>query len=400
MAKELLSDAKIRAARVPKDQKMLKMADGGGLFLLVNRNGNKQWRYEYQLQGKRKTLSMASYPSISLKRARELTEDARSLVKEKRDPVAERQAKARAKKATFEIIAREWMSKQTFTARYAITTETRIEAYLLPDLGSRPVADITAQDVIAAIEPIEGTGQLETLRRVRRIASKIFQFAIIKGSAKYNPAAGLSDVFKKPERQNFAYITDPKKAGELLRAIEGYSGTFSVKCALQLAPYLFVRPGELRHAEWIEIDLEAAQWRIPAEKMKMKRMHLVPLSRQVVAILRDLKRLTGRGKYVFPSVRSAIRPMSDNTINAALRRMGFEKDEMTGHGFRSMASTILHEQGWKSAIVEAQLAHGKANKVAAAYNHAEHLPERVKMMQHWADYLDGLRTGADVIPIK
>jgi len=199
---------------------------------------------------------------------------------------------------------------------------------------------------------------------------------------------------------HFATITDPKRVGELLRAIEEYKGTFEVKCALQLAPYLFVRPGELRHAEWSEIDLDAAQWRIPASKMKMKRMHLVPLSKQVVAILRDLQPLTGRGKYLFPSVRSTARPMSENTVNAALRRMDFEKSEICGHGFRAMASTILHEQGWNSDVIERQLAHVEGNKVKGAYNHAEHLPERVKMMQHWADYLDGLRTGADVIPIK
>jgi len=230
----------------------------------------------------------------------------------------------------------------------------------------------------------------------------VFSYAIATGKAKRNPCEDIKsdDVLTPVVHKHMATITDPKRVGELLRAIAGYQGSFITRCALQFAPLVFVRPGELRHAEWTEFNLDAAEWRIPEHKMKVKEKHIVPLSKQAVAVLREIQLLTGDGRFVFPSVRSDSRPMSENTVNAALRRMGYEKSDICGHGFRAMASTMLHEQGWKSDVIERQLAHRESNKVKAAYNHAKHMPERTAMMQHWADYLDGLRTGADVIPIN
>jgi len=318
------------------------------------------------------------------------------------DPSMQKRATRIAKADSFEAVAREWFAKQktSWKPGHAKTVIGRLENNIFPWLGNTPINDIEPPDMLAVLRRIESRGAIETAHRIKRVCGQVFRYGIATGRCKRDPVPDLRGALTPVNQTHLATITDPKRVGELLRAIEGYSGTFEVKCALQVAPYLFVRPGELRHAEWSEIDLDAAIWRIPAEKMKMKRMHLVPLSKQVVAILRDLQPLTGRGKYLFPSVRSTVRPMSENTVNAALRRMGFEKSEICGHGFRAMASTILHEQGWKSDVIERQLAHVEGNKVKGAYNHAKHLPERVKMMQHWADYLDGLRTGADVIPIK
>jgi len=318
------------------------------------------------------------------------------------DPSIQKQATRTAKADSFEAVAREWFAKEKaiWKPSHADTVIGRLEKNIFPWLGSTPINDIEPPDMLAVLRRIESRGAIETAHRIKRVCGQVFRYGIATGRCKRDPVPDLRGALQPVKTLHLATITDPKRVGELLRAIEGYSGTFEVQCALQIAPYLFVRPGELRHAEWSEIDLEAAQWRIPAEKMKMKRMHLVPLSRQVVAILRDLQPLTGRGKYLFPSVRSTVRPMSENTVNAALRRMGFEKGEICGHGFRAMASTILHEQGWNSDVIERQLAHVEGNKVKSAYNHATHLPERMKMMQSWADYLDGLRTGADVISIN
>jgi len=396
-----LSDVRIRQAKLPAGKKQIKFADGKGMYLLINQTG-KYWRLDYRFNGKRKTMSLGVYPDVSLSEARDMRHDKRKLIRNGIDPSAQRQATKKADADSFEAVAREWFAKEKaiWKPGHAKTVIGRLENNIFPWLGNTPINDIEPPDLLAVLRRIEARGAVETAHRIKRVCGQVFRYGIATGRCKRDPVPDLRGALQPVKTLHLATITDPKRVGELLRAIEGYSGTFEVKCALQVAPYLFVRPGELRHAEWSEIDLEAAQWRIPAPKMKMKRMHLVPLSKQVVAVLRELEPLTGRGKYLFPSVRSTVRPMSENTVNAALRRMGFEKGEICGHGFRAMASTILHEQGWNSDIIERQLAHVEGNKVKGAYNHAEHLPERVKLMQHWADYLDGLRTGAKVIPIK
>jgi len=397
-----LNDLQAKRAKVPAGKKQIKLADGGGLHLLVTSKGGKYWRLDYRFNGKRKTLALGVYPDVSLAKARAKNQEARELIADGSDPAMKKKAALRARKNSFESVAREWYEKQSaiWKPSHAATVIERLEANIFPWLGNTPINDIEPPDLLAVLRRIEDRGAVEVAHRIKAVCGQVFRYGIATGRCKRDPVPDLRGALAPRNTGSMATITDPKRVGELLRAIEGYQGTFAVRCALQVAPYLFVRPGELRHAEWNEINLEAAQWRIPAEKMKMGRLHLVPLSRQVVAILHDLMQLTGRGKYLFPSVRSTVRPMSENTVNAALRRMGFEKGEICGHGFRGMASTILHEQGWNTDVIERQLAHVEGNKVKGAYNHAEHLPERVKLMQAWADYLDGLRTGADVIPIK
>jgi len=391
-----LNDLAVKKAKKPG-----KLADERGMYLFVTAKGAKSWRLDYRINGKRKTLTLGLYPDVSLKSARDKRDQARAKVADGIDPSIQKKATRQAKADSFEAVAREWFAKEKaiWKPSHADTVITRLENNIFPWLGDTPINEIEPPDMLAVLRRIESRGAIETAHRIKRVCGQVFRYGIATGRCKRDPVPDLRGALQPVKQTHLATITDPKRVGELLRATEGYSGTFPVKCALQVAPYLFVRPGELRHAEWQEIDLDAATWRIPAEKMKMGRMHLVPLSRQVVAILRELEPLTGRGKYLFPSVRSTVRPMSENTVNGALRRMGFEKGEICGHGFRGMASTILHEQGWKSDVIERQLAHVEGNKVKGAYNHAEHLPERVKMMQVWADYLDGLRDGADIISI-
>lgn len=405
-----ITDTVVRNAKPSPDGKDIKLSDGGGLYLLMKPNGSKYWRLDYRFLDKRKTLALGVYPTVTLKDAREQREKAKRLLSNDIDPSLHRQqTKATSKEAaanSFEVIAREWLSKQTPT--WSEGTATRMvrsfEADVFPYMGRRPIADITPPELLAVLRRIEARGAVETAHRVKQRAGEVFRYAIATGRAERDPTPDLKGALSPVKQQNFAAIKEPKRIGELLRAIEVYQGTPVVKAAMKLAPLVFVRPGNLRHAEWCEIDLDAATWRIPAEKMKSGEPHIVPLPTQAIAILRDIKQLTGgnpeRQPYVFPSARAGSRPMSDNAILTALRTMGFPKDEMTGHGFRHMASTVLHEQGWNSDVIERQLAHGERNKVKAAYNHAKHMPERTRMMQAWADYLDSLRTGADVIPIN
>jgi integrase len=283
----------------------------------------------------------------------------------------------------------------------------RLEKDLFPWLGKRPIVEIKAPELLAVLRRIESRGAQETAHRAMQNCGQVFRYAVATGRAEHDPTGALRGALPAPKEKHHASIIEPKRIGELLRAIDAYEGFFATKCALRLAPLVFVRPGELRKAQWREFDLDKSEWRIPAERMKMREQHIVPLSRQAAAILRDLEPLTNRAIpskpdapcYVFPGGRSRERPMSENAILAALRRMGYAKDEMTGHGFRSMASTLLHEQGWNHQVIERQLAHAERNAVSAAYNFAEHLPERRKMMQAWADYLDGLKASAEVIPI-
>jgi len=380
-----------------------KLSDGGGMYLLVTKSG-KYWRYDYRYFKKRKTLALGVYPEVSLKKARERHHEARKKLSDGIDPGHLRKvykaAKFQAAENSFGKLAWDWFSRQNWTEGHARTVRGRLDNDIIPWLGDLPVNEITAQEVLAVCRRVESRGAIESAHRVKTICSQVFRYCVASGLIESDPCRDLKKALTPTVSKNMATITDPVKVGALMRAIEAYEGHLVTRLALQLAPLVFVRPGELRHAEWSEIDFDKVLWKIPAEKMKMKQIHLVPLSQQAIQIISDIKPLTGSGRYLFPSIRSTVRAMSNNTILAALRRMGYPKDEMTGHGFRGMASTLLHELGWESKLVERQLAHTDKNSVRAAYNHAEYLPERTKMMQAWADYLDGLKAGGEIINLK
>ena len=341
---------------------------------------------------------------MTLKGARERRDEACTILAAGIDPSKARQeekSEAAAEALTLEPVAREWYKrfKPKWSASHSLDVIQRLEKNVFPSLGPKSIRDIAAPELLAAVRLIEGRGAVESARRILQMCGQIFRYAIATGQADRDIAADLRGSLPPAREKHHASLTDPKAVAQLLRALDGYEGAFMVRCALRLAALVFVRPGELRHAEWSEIDLDKAEWRIPAAKMKMREQHIVPLSRQAVAILQELRPLTADGRYVFPSVRSSARAMSENTVLAALRRMGYTKDEMTGHGFRSMASSLLNELGWNRDAIERQLAHAERNAVRAAYNFAEHLPERRKMMQAWADYLDQLKAGAKITPL-
>ena len=397
-----------KAANNAKPQpKAYKLFDGEGLYLLVLPDGAKYWRLKYRFAGREKLLSFGVYPAVSLKQARDRRTKAKAALADGRDPSAERKAEKRSQRVaaanTLQAIAEEWHSKNvhTWSGDYADWVVRSLKANVFPWLGTRPITDIEPPDLLDVLRRIEIRGAIVTAHRVRNNLEQIFAYAIAAGLARRNPAADIKRAMKaQPGKKHHASVKDPKAVGALLRALKGYNGSFVTKCALRLAPLVFVRPGELRKAQWSEFDLDVQEWRIPAERMKMGVPHLVPLATQAVEILKELAPLTGSAKYLFPSVRSPREAMSENTINAALRRLNYGTDEMTAHGFRSMASTLLNEAGWNKDAIERQLAHGEKNKVRAAYNAAEHLPLRRKMMQAWADYLDGLAAGGKVTPIR
>lgn len=396
-----LKDLNIKAAK-PRE-KAYKLSDEKGLYLFIKPNGSKAWRLKYRFLGKEKSLSFGLYPDVSLADARNARDEARKLLAKDIDPgLAKQVSKHSAKDAaenSFEMIAREWFTK--FSTKWSSSHGERIlrrlEKDIFPWLGKRPIAEITPPELLSVLRRIENRGAIETAHRACQNCGQVFRYAIATGRAERDISADLKGAIPPPKKSHHASIIKPSEIGALLRAIEDYQGHFVTKCALRLAPLVFVRPGELRHAEWQEIDFSNAEWRIPAEKMKMSVMHIVPLSTQAIAILRELKALTGKGQYIFPSVRNSKRAMSENTVLGALRRLGYTSDEMTGHGFRSMASTLLNEQGWNPDAIERQLAHGERNTVRAAYNYAEYLPERKKMMQHWADHLDDLKANNLII---
>jgi integrase len=376
-----------------------KLFDGKGLFLLLNPNGCRWWRLKYRINGREKLISLGTYPEVSLKKARQRRDEAREQVTDGIDPSVQRQAEKGALTNTFEAISREWLALQEKKMAPATYSKAvwMLETFAYPGLGNLPISGIAASQLLTELRRVETRGKHETAHRLRQRFGQVFRYAIATGRADRDPAADLKGALAPVKSEHRAAITDPAKVGGLLRAISAYSGYFPTQCALRLAPMLFVRPGELRAAEWQEFDLDNAIWRIPASRTKMREGHVVPLPKQAVAILKELHLLTGRGRYVFPSLRTASRPMSAGTINAALRRLGYAKDEMTAHGFRALASTRLNELGWEPDVIERQLAHAERNKVRAAYNRAEHLKERIRMMQAWADYLDDLEHGTNVI---
>lgn len=393
-------------ANAKPQAKPYKLADGGGLFLLLQPNGGKWWRWKYRrpVTGKENVLSFGTYPDVSLKNARAEREKARALLADGTDPGEVRKSEERAKVAaaanSFAAIAAEWLGKQHMAPATMEKARWTFDDLLNPFIGHRPVSEIDAPEVLALLRRIESRGAVETAHRTKQRCGQVFRYAIATGRASHDPTADLRGALKAVKVTHRAAITEPAKVAELLRAIDGYTGGAIVGAALKLSPLLMVRPGELRQMEWAELDMDGAEWRIPADKMKMRELHIVPLPAQAVAILRELQPLTGRGQYVFPGARSPRMPMSEAAINAALRRMDFDKATMTAHGFRAMASTRLNEMGYPPDVIERQLAHAERNKVRAAYNRAQYLTERRQMMQAWADYLDALRAGAVVVPFK
>jgi len=399
-----LKDVNVKNAK-PRE-KAYKLADEKGLYLYIKPNGSKAWRLKYRFLGKEKTLSIGLYPDVSLSDARNARDNARKQLADKIDPgLAKQVSKRSAREAaenSFEVIAREWFIKYSskWSPSHGEKILRRLEKDIFPWIGKRPIAEITAPELLSVLRRMENRGAIETAHRASQNCGQVFRYAIATGRAERDPSADLKGAIPPAKKKHHASIIKPGAIGELLRAIDGYQGHFVTQCALRLAPLVFVRPGELRHAEWSEFNLAIGEWRIPAEKMKMRIMHIVPLSKQAIEILRELRSLTGDGKYLFPSVRGSKRPMSENTVLGALRRLGYTGNEMTGHGFRSMASTLLNEQGWNPDAIERQLAHGERNTVRAAYNYAEYLPERKKMMQEWADYLGELTANNKIIKFQ
>jgi len=403
----MLSDAKVKVAKLVEGKKQLKLADSGGLFLLINTSG-KYWKLKYRYAGKEKSLSIGTYPTISLKQARVEREKAKSLLAENIDPNQAKQldkhkALAAALAITFRGVALEWLEKKS--NQWVATTlkhkEAELNNHIFPWLGNMKLADIEPVHILSICQRIENNGHNEAAHRAKMLCSQIMRYGVATGRIKSDPTQDLQGALAPIVTTHRPCLKIPKDVGALMRAIQEHQGMFIVRSALQLSPYVFLRPKELRTLEWQEIDLEAKLITIPAHKMKMKQVHIVPISNQALAILADIQPLTGHGKYVFHGARAMSRPMSDGAINATLRRLGYDtKTEHCAHGFRGTASTLLHEQGFNSDVIERQLAHKEGNAIKAAYNHARHLPERVTMMQAWADYLDALRDGAEVIPIN
>ncbi|CAK7052805.1 MAG: Prophage integrase IntA [Desulfovibrio sp.] len=393
-----LTDTFLRAVKATGQVR--KYSDGGGLYIYISPTGGRLWRMGYRFAGKQKTLSFGAYPAVSLKTARSLREKAKEQLAAGIDPgeykKALRAASAAEAANTFEIIAREWHGrrKPAWSATHAENILSRLEKHIFPAIGMKAVNRVAAPELLSALRRLEASGAVDAAHRVLQNCGQIFRYAISTGRAERDPAADLKGALAPAKAKNFATITDPKVIGDLLRDIERYMGHPVVRASLQIAPYVFVRPGELRRAEWSEFNFTTAEWRIPAEKTKTRVQHIVPLAWQVVRALEDLRCYTGRGRYLFPGMRANSAPISDMTLLAALRRMGYDKDSMTMHGFRSMASTLLNELGYNRDWIERQLSHGERNGVRAAYNHAEYLVERRRMMQEWADYLDGLRHNA------
>jgi len=398
-----LTDTAIRNAK-PAD-KPVRLFDGGGLYLEIAPSGGKWWRLKYRFGGKEKRYSLGVYPEVTLATARKKRDEAREKLAAGIDPgeakKAEKRASLLAAAHSFEVVARGWMDERKTTVEPAQHAKTlaRMENDVFPWLGKRPIAEIDAPEILVVLKRVDGRGARFTAHRIRSEISRVFRYGIKEGHCKADPARDLVDAIPPAQTTHFASITEPEKVGEMLRAFDGFTGTFPVLCALKLAPMLFVRPGELRKAEWAQFDLDKGEWRYFVNKTKTD--HLVPLAAQAVTILRELHALTGEGVYVFPGARDRNRPMSEAAINAALRRLGYDtRTEITGHGFRAMARTILHEElEEKPEVIEHQLAHTVPDSLGRAYNRTKFIKARRSMMQQWADYLDKLKAGAEIIPI-
>jgi integrase len=386
-----LTDTAIRAAK--PSEKQQKLFDGNGLYLLVFPSGSKVWRFKYHFQGREKLISLGQYPAVSLKDAREKAAEARKELGGGKDPSAERQQSKLHHRNTFEIIAREWHEKQSpaWSTGHAANVLRRMESNLFPHIGAKPVGAIAATELLSVLRKIESRDAVTVARIARGICSSVFRYAVMTGRAERDPAADIRGAIAAHAAKNRAAITEPEKVGALLLAIDNYSGAFAVRCALSFMALTFCRSVEILHAEWPEFDFADKLWRIPAAKMKMSRDHLVPLSPQAIVVLEEMRLYSGTGQFVFPGIRAGKATMRSQTLIAALRRMGFDKNETSAHGFRAMASTLLNEQGYPPDVIERQLAHVPSNQVRAAYNRAEYLPERRKMMDEWAEYLDALR---------
>ncbi|KVR82475.1 integrase [Burkholderia vietnamiensis] len=400
-----LTDTQVRNARYNVDGTGNRLSDGGRMYLQIAKSGSKYWRMNYRFAGKDKTLALGVYPDVSLAAARKKRDDAREKLAAGMDPGEAKRSEKRAVRLaaanSFEVVALGWMNERKTYVEIGQYEKTlaRFKSDVFPWLGKRPITEIDAPEILAVLKRIDSRGARFTAHRVRSEISRIFRYAIKEGYCKADPARDLVDAIPPAQTTHFAAITEPTKVGEMLRAFDGFAGTFPVLCALKLAPMLFVRPGELRQAEWAQFDLDKGEWRYLVTKTRTE--HLVPLAAQTVAILRDLYALTGTGRFVFPGARDRNRPMSNATVNAALRRLGYDtRTEITGHGFRAMARTILHEElEQKPEVIEHQLAHAVPDNLGAAYNRTKFIKERRAMMQKWADYLDKLKAGAEIIRI-
>ncbi|WP_418319383.1 tyrosine-type recombinase/integrase [Piscinibacter sakaiensis] len=426
MANDKLTDTAVRKAKAT--DKSRKLADGGGLYLELHPNGSKYWRLKYRIGGLEKRLALGVYPDVSLADARKRRAEARALLANGADPSDARKASKTAEVArahvaaltaageplpgTFEAVAREWLAKAhepTVSPRYAKRSRIQLERDVFPWIGTLPSNEVSAPAILNLLRKVEARDALDTAHRVKQTIGLVMRYAIATGYAQRDPTPDLREALPTPIKQHYAAILEPKTVGELLRAIDSYEGHPGTRAALQLAALLFQRPGNLRAMQWAHLDLDAGEWSIPAAEMKRTKQekatgapHIVPLASQAVAILRELQPFTAAGNYCFPGQRTRSRPISDVTLNAALRRLGYATDEMTGHGFRAMARTMIREQlpeidpEW----IEVQLGHGKKGPLGAAYDRAQYLAQRRQMMQKWADYLERLREGAQVIPIK
>lgn len=399
-----LTDLQVKQATPRKRE--WKLSDGGGLYILVRPNGSKLWRMKYRQLGKEKKLSFGRYPEVGLKEARLMRDEARVEIGRGGDPARRRREEKIAaiirQGDTFEAVAHEYIAKREAEglAMATLVKSNWLATVLSKSIGHRPIAEITSHEMLAALKRHEKEGNYEKAKRLRSFASRVFRYAVATLRAEHDPCAPLRGALISPKPKHYAAITDPNKLGGLLRAIDAYEGNHTTLFALQIAPHVFVRPGELRHAEWDEIDIEAAVWRIPAGKMKSRRPHAVPLSLQVLAKLKQLRGIDANSRYVFRSLNSRDRPMSENTVNAALRRMGYTGDEMTAHGLRATASTLLNESGlWSHDAIERALAHQDQNAVRGIYHRGQHWEERVRMAQWWSDYLDQLRCGCEVVSL-
>lgn len=402
--KRTLTATAVKNAKLGENKKSQKLNDGGGLYLLMLKSG-KYWRYNYKFNGKFKTLALGTYPNTSLKEVRSAHEIAHDRVSKGVDPsIHKKIQKIRHNEITdntFEAIARQWFDefKDTWVESHAKRLIARLENDVFPWLGERPISEIEPPEILEVMKRVKARGALESAHRVRHVVGQVFRYAVATGRTSRDQTGDLKGAIPSHRKKHFAAIKDADELAVLLKAIDNYKGTFVVRCALKLSPLVMLRPGELRQAEWREIDLDMATWTIPVRRMKSLKAtkeenettHIVPLSNQAVKILKDIQPLTGRFHYVFPGARSRARPLSDNAIRMALRTMGFTNEQMTVHGFRATASTMLNEMGFNPDIIEAQLAHKDSNEIRAAYNRAQYMDERRTMLQTWADYLESIR---------